>query len=148
MNELKPEDVMRALEWCSDLRLCVDCPMRAEGYFSHSGNACRQALMKSALALLREKDAEIERLKKHLDYKCIYGYDGDVMEYCVQGPCPYYKRESEVRAEAIDEFADGCVEMAIGIGNIPVVCLESILKFAEKMKGEIYGNKQGKTSKP
>ena len=87
-------------------------------------------------ALLREKDAEIERLRAE---NAVYanGVEEVAKNYHQQG-----------RAEAIDEFVDGCVEMAIGIGNIPVVCLESILKFAEKMKGEIYGNKQGKTSKP
>ena len=94
MNELKHEDVMRGLEWCSDLRLCVDCPMRAEGYFSHSGNACRQALMKSALSLLREKDAEIEMLSA----------ENAVYANGVEKVAENYHRQG--RAEAITEFAE------------------------------------------
>ena len=58
------EQIIKALEWCSELRLCVDCPMRAEGYFSHSGNACRKALMENALALIKELIKENEKLNK------------------------------------------------------------------------------------
>lgn len=61
--ELNRDQIIKALKWCSELRLCVDCPMRAEGYFSHSGNACRQALMENALALIKELTAENERLR-------------------------------------------------------------------------------------
>ena len=126
MNELKPEDVMRALECCTFNPNCEECPFGGEDCIN---------LDQIALALLREKDAEIERLQ------------GAVEQY--EEERKYHFEMSRKRiAEAIDEFAAGCVEMAIGIGNIPVVCLESILKFAEKMKGEIYGNKQGKTRKP
>ena len=58
MNELKPEDVMRALEICGDeTQTCYNCP-----YTDHCNDA-----HKDALALLREKDAEIERLSKMLD---------------------------------------------------------------------------------
>ena len=60
---MRDSEIIKALEWCSDLRLCVDCPMRAEGYFSHSGNACRQALMKNALNLIIRQTADIEALK-------------------------------------------------------------------------------------
>lgn len=61
--ELNRDRIIKALEWCSELRLCVDCPMRAEGYFSHSGNACRKALMENALALIKELAEENERLR-------------------------------------------------------------------------------------
>lgn len=60
---MRDSEIIKALEWCSDLRLCVDCPMRAEGYFSHSGNACRQALMKNALNLIIRQTADIEALQ-------------------------------------------------------------------------------------
>lgn len=60
--ELNAEQIKKALEWCSELRLCVDCPMRAEGYFSHSGNACRQALMKNALSLINSQEQRIKEL--------------------------------------------------------------------------------------
>ena len=62
MENLNAEKVKVALDWCSKLRLCVDCPMRAEGYFSHSGNACRQALMANALALIESQEQRIKEL--------------------------------------------------------------------------------------
>ena len=61
------EEIIKALEWCSELRLCVDCPMRAEGYFSHSGNACRKALMDNALALIKELTEKIDDLEYTLE---------------------------------------------------------------------------------
>lgn len=64
--ELNRETVIKGLGWCSELRLCVDCPMRAEGYFSHSGNACRQELMRNALSLIKELTEENDRLSTAL----------------------------------------------------------------------------------
>lgn len=52
MNEMKPEDVMRALECCSNLN-CDGCP------FDKPTPNCISGLPKAALALLREKDATI-----------------------------------------------------------------------------------------
>ena len=57
------KEIEKALKWCSELRLCVDCPMRAKGYFSHAGNACRKALMENALSLIKELTEENERYK-------------------------------------------------------------------------------------
>ena len=67
--ELNREQIIKALGWCSELRLCVDCPMRAEGYFSHSGNACRKALMENALSLINELTEENERLRAELAHR-------------------------------------------------------------------------------
>lgn len=57
MNKLKHEDVMMALEWCScyDGNCPTDCPLFTD-------TECYQTLSKNVLYLLREKDAEIERL--------------------------------------------------------------------------------------
>lgn len=63
---MEKEQIIKALEWCSGLRLCVDCPMRTEGYFSHSGNACRKSLMKNALALVKQQDEQIFQLENRL----------------------------------------------------------------------------------
>ena len=52
MDELKPEDVMRALEFCNFNAECDDCP-----YVGRCWD-----LNIDALALLREKDAEIKEL--------------------------------------------------------------------------------------
>lgn len=54
-NELKPKDVIRALECCGNQSWCYGskCP-----YYGIRRD-CLQVLQQDALALLREKDAEI-----------------------------------------------------------------------------------------
>jgi hypothetical protein len=98
MNELKPEDVMRALECCHQpVYSCEDCP-----YFGTTkGNvACSERLAKDALALLREKDAEIERLKHQIS---IYHKMIDISESKFEMLDFLTKK---ARAEAITEFAE------------------------------------------
>lgn len=51
-----------------------------------------------------EAQAEIERLKECP--KCVYEYDGEIMEYCVQGPCSNFKTVEQIKAEAVKEFAE------------------------------------------
>lgn len=53
--------------------------------------------------LINRQKAEIERLKECP--KCIYEYDGNTTEYCIQGPCSNFKTVGQVRAEAYKEFA-------------------------------------------
>ena len=56
------------------------------------------------LDLINRQKAEIERLKECP--KCVYEYDGEVTEYCVQGPCPNFKTVEQIKAEACKEFAE------------------------------------------
>ena len=146
MNELKPEDVMKALEWCSDLRLCVDCPMRAEGYFSHSGNACRQALMKNALALLREKDAEIERLTVNMN---AYGLTAKNLAQEFEDYRADVQMEiADARAEAITEFAERMEKSLTAQVNDSsnemlaafMWCLDLVKNVEKQLKGETDEN--------
>ncbi len=51
----------------------------------------------------KSQKAEIERLKECP--KCVFEYDGEVMEYCVQGPCPNFKTVEQIKAEAYKEIA-------------------------------------------
>lgn len=55
------------------------------------------------LGLIKRQKAEIERLKECP--KCVYEYDGEVMEYCVQSPCSNFKTIEQIKAEAYKEFA-------------------------------------------
>lgn len=65
--------------------------------------AGRETLQKA----LTEKSAENERLKAYCDQeKCAYAFDGEVTDYCVQGPCSNFKTAKQIRAEAIKEFAE------------------------------------------
>lgn len=61
-------------------------------------------ILKNTLDLINRQKAEIERLKECP--KCVYEYDGEVTEYCVQGPCPNFKTVEQIKAEAYKEFAD------------------------------------------
>ena len=84
MNELKPEDVKRALECCSSGDDCIGgkCPYHASCQF------CITEISTDALALLREKDAEIERLNtlnkvlKDNNHQCHrLGYEDAIDEF-------------------------------------------------------------------
>ena len=80
----------------------VVCP--EQEYFDnvdHLGERCRYYMDKN---LINRQKAEIERLKE--TPKCVYAYDGEVMEYCVEGPCHNYKTADEIKAEAIKEFVE------------------------------------------
>lgn len=68
MNELKPKDVMRALECCGRNvgSNCHDCPYCGLSPWSAQ---CRLVLAKDALALLREKDAKIAELQSIAEYQ-------------------------------------------------------------------------------
>ena len=83
--------------------------------------------------------AEIERLKECP--KCVYEYDGEMTEYCVQGPCPNFKTVEQIKAEAYKEFAERLKEYAYldnGITGFQdmVVDLSDIENIADEMAGE------------
>ena len=61
-----------------------------------------QETLQKALA---EKNAEVERLSDR-NHKCIYLSDDETTEYCVDGPCPKFKTESQIKTAAIKEFAE------------------------------------------
>lgn len=62
-TEMKPKDAMRALECCCINQDCYGCPMFSEEPIAD----CNYYVMSCALALLREKDTEIERLNKEVN---------------------------------------------------------------------------------
>lgn len=60
-------------------------------------------IMRQSGFIDRQK-TEIERLKECP--KCVYEYDGEITEYCIQGPCSNFKTVEQIKAEAYKEFAD------------------------------------------
>lgn len=119
MNELKTEDVMRALEICADkTQTCEDCP-----YIDHCSD-----VNKDALALLREKDAEIERLKSDIGATCVF----------LEKSREEDRKEHDKQMALIREIAQ----------NIPLriaeARAEAITEFAERLK-KFYANLSGKT---
>ena len=47
--------------------------------------------------------------------KCVYEYDGEIMEYCVQGPCSNFKTVGQVKAEAYKECIEKVRKLAVGM---------------------------------
>lgn len=155
MNELKLEDVMRALECCSDCN-CPECPYVPKGDCHKGTMGCSEEMLKNALALLREKDAgiammaecierqdkeiaqkdaEIERLKaynKELDNLC------DILHKKLDEG--YAEFANEERAEAITEFAERLRAELLEKDFYPVIVKNAIEKIAKEMKGEGNGN--------
>ena len=96
MNEMKPEDVMRAMECCiveNDKDDCLGCPYSGK---RHRGEMCVTHLLEDALALLRERDAEIERLNKERD---------DARSDCAVAEQNHYKCKKELE-EMSDDILD------------------------------------------
>lgn len=161
MNELKPEDVMRALECCdrgSSCRCdCDNCP------YYRCDVPCKDKVHTDALALLREKDAEIKELTDDNKWsaKRIIETDklvsllkaeverltkerDDARSDCAVAEQNHYECKKELettRSEAITEFAGMLKEAVKHIPwcDYPQVhrCIDEI---AEKMKGEEDGN--------
>lgn len=75
-------EIIKALEYCKD---------------------CSANLNVEIIDLITRQQSEIERLKECP--KCVYEYDGEMTEYCVQGPCPNFKTVEQIKAEAYKEFA-------------------------------------------
>ena len=60
-----------------------------------------------------EAQAKIDKLKECP--KCVYEYDGEIMEYCVQGPCSNFKTVGQVKAEAYKECIEKVRKLAVGM---------------------------------
>ena len=71
------------------------------------------------LDLINRQKAEIERLKECP--KCVYEYDGEVTEYCVQGPCSNFKTVEQIKAEAYKEFAER-IKLSIKANVVETLC--------------------------
>ena len=82
------------------------------GYSEHLANGGRidksqeqeLEMLTEIINIINRQKSEIERLKECP--KCVYEYDGEVTEYCVQGPCPNFKTVEQIKAEAYKEFAE------------------------------------------
>lgn len=102
-KKLTDEDVVEGLERCistTTAEACEGCPFNKQ-------NLCNKdqwALERYSLDLIKRQKSEIERLKECP--KCVYEYDGEVIEYCIQGPCPNFKTVEQIKVEAYKEFAE------------------------------------------
>lgn len=110
---------------------CVDCPL-----YNDTSPSCTEALKSYALDLINRQKAEIERLKE--TPKCVYEYDGEVTEYCVQGPCSNFKTVEQIKAEAYKEFAARLKSYLLlnEKGSISVISFENTDNLLKEMVGE------------
>ena len=144
MNEMKPEDVMRALdchykEWKiptdGDIH-CNDCPY-------NSVNDCSVELVKDALALLREKDAEIaDYIRQIAEMQREIACQADLITFLEK----YKKAEADKDAEI--ERLQGALKAEEQHNELTMECAkkalanaraEAITEFAERLKSEVNG---------
>ena len=146
MNEMKPEDVMMALECCEEKRDCNDCPYKQYHYDRSTGLQCSDYLRIDALALLREKDALI----KHLDEDRL-GWADEAVKVKMQlneknAEIDRLKSEMKIlrcedcwnlaQAEAVDKFVERLNETLVASGIYPAIVKSSIEKIKKEMKGK------------
>ena len=135
-KKLTDEEIKSALEQCaSDDEGCFGCVLQD----MHCAN-CIRRLQAESLNLINRQKAEIERLKECP--KCVYEYDGETMEYCVQGPCSNFKTVEQVKAEACKNFSQKLIKSsrliayANGFDIKAVVDVEEIVKILKETVGE------------
>lgn len=90
------EEIIETLECHINAEDCVGC--------EKFGRCDEIILTELVLDLINRQKAEIARLKECP--KCVYEYDGEITEYCVQGPCSNFKTVEQIKAEAYKEFAE------------------------------------------
>lgn len=125
-------EIIKALKClCWNHSKCRECPYSPRYEFP----LCQRQIAKDALDLIKRQkaendsakakieicaevierqDAEIKRVKECP--KCVYEYNGEVTEYCVQGPCPNFKTVEQIKVKAYKEFAE---ELKNILRNIP-----------------------------
>lgn len=90
------EEIIKALQCCAEpYNGCEGCPL----YSNYPLCDCERY----TIELINRQKAEIERLKECP--KCIYEYRGEMVEYCIQGPCSKFKTVNKIKSEAVKEFA-------------------------------------------
>ena len=89
------EEIVKALECClCDDSECLQCQKK---------ELCKincDELATKTIDLINRQKSEIERLKE--TPKCVYEYDGEVTEYCVQGPCSNFKTVEQIKADQFE----------------------------------------------
>lgn len=129
------EEIVKALECClCDDSECLQCQKK---------ELCKincDELATKTIDLINRQKSEIERLKECP--KCVYEYDGEVMEYCVQSPCSNFKTVEQVKAEACKNFSQKLIKSsrliayANGVDIKAVVDVEEIVKILKETVGE------------
>lgn len=120
-KKLNDEEIIKGLECCKDC-CCKQCDEEPD--------------FQEAIDLINRQKAEIERLKECP--KCVYEYDGEMTEYCVQGPCSNFKTIEQIKAEAYKEFAKRLKSYLLlnKKGEMSVISFENVDTLLKEMVGE------------
>lgn len=139
MNELKPEDVMRALEcWASDRpAICKDC-----AYRRFDGTLCGKGMARDALALLREKDAAHKELweERMRIYQDLQEYKAECKKLLEEFNKLIAEKDAEIeRWKAEYDSFEEINEMLVEENNrlkeaIKIARAEAITEVSEKLK--------------
>ena len=152
MTDKKPNnnDIIKALDICSkSTNGCSHSKYTCEDCYLNGQPMCSSVLLQDAIDLHTRQQAELENLKvenqslrsaanslkMHYEEaqaeieklkecpKCVYENDGEITEYCVQGPCSNFKTVEQVKAEAYKEFAERLEKKAVysGLVNADIV---------------------------
>ena len=114
---------------CKDTHDILDTACRGEFDYEALARGCKNFTDRSEWVHLPCKVG---------DTVCVYEYDGEVTEYCVQGPCPNFKTVEQIKTEANKEFAERLKEHAYLDSGITgyqemVVDLSDIENIADEM---------------
>lgn len=133
-TDFTDKEIKSSLEVIATTRNCNECKIRNCKWGTCN---CSQITANAALDLINRQKAEIERLKECP--KCVYEYDGEVMEYCVQGPCSNFKTVEQIKVEAYKEFAKRLKSYLLldKIGEMSVISFEMIDELLNEMVGDI-----------
>ena len=130
-NRISDDEIISSLEVIANTRNCSECKIRNCNWGDCN---CSQITANAALDLINRQKAEIERLKECP--KCIYEYDGNTAEYCVQGPCSNFKTVEQIKSEAIKEFAEKLKKRFYLCAGRCVVNVYHIDSLVKEMVGE------------
>lgn len=124
-KKLTDKEIKKALECLFGCVDCRECPYSSRYEFP----LCQRQVAKDTYDLITRQQTENKRLGKEVNLvsiqfqdlqeryeeaqakidklkecpKCVYEYDGEITEYCVQGPCSNFKTVEQVKAEAYKE---------------------------------------------
>lgn len=132
------EEIIEALDLCTQQNgsiPCYDCPCwnddeqecKGIDYTATLNLIKRQkaeienakAKIKICAEVIERQDAEIKRVKECP--KCVYEYDCEITEYCVQGSCSNFKSVEQIKAEAYKEFAER-IKLSIKANVVETLC--------------------------
>ena len=116
-----------------------------EVYRKEVGNELSDPDFDYIYQLYFDQKAEIERLKECP--KCVYEYNGEITEYCVQSPCSNYKTAEQIKAEAIKEFAQrlkNAFPEANRDNKCPAIYIDDYCYIIDECAEEMVGDNNAK----